>query len=143
MFPACEGEDALINHGIWGKRLADFLRERLRTEGFAAEEPIAEDWGWVVPIVNDQFRLWIGCACNSEYPDGFLCFIEPHTPLVRKFLKQIETRERVTALQQALDKVLSEAAGIREKCWWTYEELQNPGALRRREPQGGASQKSG
>ena len=77
----------------------------------------------MLPIAHDDFRLWVGCGNYQEYPDGFLCFIEPHEPSVRRFLKRIDTRERISALQRAMDKVLVEEAGIRAKRWWTYEEF--------------------
>jgi hypothetical protein len=129
-FPAYDGEDREVNPGLWGKRLAEFLRDALRGEGFETQEPFAEDWGWVVPIANRQFRLWIGCGHYQEYPDGYLCFIEPHTPSVRKLFKKIDSRERVESLQRALDKVLSEDVGIREKRWWTHKEFNNPSLQR-------------
>jgi hypothetical protein len=124
-FPACEGEEEQVNPDLWGKRLAEFLRDSLRSEGFETEDPHPEDWGWTLPIVNDKFRLWIGCGHYQEYPDGFLCFIEPHT-FVRSFLRKVDTRGRVAELQRAPDKVLTETAGIRAKRWWTYEEFNNP-----------------
>jgi hypothetical protein len=125
-FPAFEDEEKLINPGLWGKRLADFLREGLRGQGFETNEPFAEDWGWVVPIIGGTFPLWIGCGRYQEYPDGFLCFIEPHEPFIRKFIRKIDTRERIESLQQAMDFVLAEDAGIRDKRWWSYEEFSNP-----------------
>lgn len=127
-FPPYDGEQQEINPDLWGKRLAEFLRDGLRAEGFETEEPVAEDWGWMLPIVNEEFRLWIGCGRYQEYPDGFLCFIEPHQPSVRRFLKRIDTRETISALQQAMDKSLTEDAGIRAKRWWTYEEFTRPPA---------------
>lgn len=114
-FPAYDGEEEQVNSGLWGKRLAEFLRDNLQKEGFETGQPIAEDWGWMVPVANDQFRLWIGCGHYQEYPDGFLCFIERHTPFVRKLLKNIDTQASVESLQRAMDKVLSEAAGISGK----------------------------
>jgi len=125
-FPAYENEEERINPGRWGKRLAEFLRAGLRVEGFETEEPIAEDWGWVVPIMNQPFPISIDCGRYEEYPDGFACFIQPHKPFVRKLFRKIDTRERVALLQQAMDKVLAEDAGIRAKRWWTYEEFNNP-----------------
>ena len=80
-----------------GKRLAEFLRDNLQKEGFETEELIAEDWGWVLPVANDQFSLWIGCGHYQEYPDGFGCFIGPHTPFVRKLLRK-SIRKRVLHL---------------------------------------------
>jgi|SRR5579864_1589837 len=126
LFPPVEGEEKLINPGLWGKRLADFLRKGLREEGFETKEPIAEDWGWIVPVVNHSFRLWIGCGHYQEHPDGFLCFIEPHKPFVWKFLRKIDTSERISGLREAMDKILVSEPGIRGKRWWTYEEFNNP-----------------
>ena len=82
-FPPYEGEEDEINPGRYGKRVAEFLIRGLKQKGFQPSEPVAEDWGWVVPIQNDAFRLWIGCGNYDEYPDGFLCFIEPHQPTIR------------------------------------------------------------
>jgi hypothetical protein len=130
-FPAIDGEEQQVNPSLWGKRLAEFLCEKLSNEGFETEAPFAEDWGWVVPVVNEEFRLWIGCGNYQEYPDGFLCFIEPHEAFVRKLLKKIDARERVSSLQRALDKVLGENAEIHSRRWWTHEEFNNPG---RQEP---------
>ena len=129
-FPAYEGEEQQINPGIWGKRLAEFLREHLCHAGFETDEPQPEDWGWILPIANDDFPLWIGCARHEEYFDSFLCFIEPHQPVVRRLLTNIDTHERVDSLRRALDEILNDAAGIREKRWWTYEEFANPASER-------------
>jgi hypothetical protein len=101
----------------------EFIREGLRKEGFESSEPFSEDWGWVSSIVNPEFRLWIGCGRYQEYPGGFGCFIEPHKSSIRRFFKKIDTRERVSSLQAALDRVLSKEVGIRSKRWWTYDEF--------------------
>jgi hypothetical protein len=127
-FPAYDGEDNEINPGIFGKRLAEFISDGLGREGFQPEELFTEDWGWVVPVKNKGFSLWIGCANYQEYPDGFLCIIEPHKPFVRRFLRKIATRDRVESLRTALDKILSDEAGIREKQWWTHQEFDQPSA---------------
>jgi hypothetical protein len=123
-FPALPDEDKLVNPGRWGKRLADFLCENLPRESFQTKKPFAEDWGWVVPIVNDSFRLWIGCG-NYDDPEGFLCFIELHKPFVRRLFRKVDARERVAGLQRTVDRILTDEAGIRDKRWWTYEEF-NP-----------------
>jgi hypothetical protein len=127
-FPSYDGEDQQINPGIFGKRLAEFLSDGLGKEGFEPEELFTEDWGWVLPIKNPGFSLWIGCANYPEYPDGFLCVIEPQKPFVRRFLKKVATVDRVQSLKEAMDRILSEEAGIREKKWWTKEEFNKPDA---------------
>jgi uncharacterized repeat protein (TIGR04138 family) len=123
-FPPYDGEDAEINPGRYGKRVAEFLVGGLAEKGFEPLEPVAEDWGWVVPVKNDGFNLSIGCGNYEEYPDGFLCFIEPHQPKIRRgLLWTVDTSARVTALQKAIDEVLSANPAVREKKWWTYDEF--------------------
>jgi hypothetical protein len=123
MFPPYDDEEQQTNPGIFGKRLAEFLRNKLRAEGIKTQEPVAEDWGWSVPVANESFRMWIGCGRYQEYPDGFLLFIEPHAPYIRRSLKKLDIRDRVTALQQAIDRVLAEEPGIWNKHWWTHEQF--------------------
>ncbi|HMO79991.1 MAG TPA: hypothetical protein PKD24_04300 [Pyrinomonadaceae bacterium] len=117
-----------MNPGIWGKRLAEFISAGLRSRGIAAREPGAEDWGWMVEIENEAFPLWIGCANYEEYPDGFLCFVEPSKPFVRRFFRKIPTEAQVQAVTQALDSLLSSEPSIRDIRWWTEEEFNSPGA---------------
>jgi hypothetical protein len=47
-------------------------------------------------------------------------------PFIRKFFKKIDTMKDIEALQQAMDKVLTEEAGLRQKKWWTHEQFNNP-----------------
>lgn len=87
-FPPVEGEDEEVSPGRHGKLLAQFIQRGLNERGIPTDEPIAEDWGWSVPVKNDQFRLWVGCGNYDEYPDGLLCFIEPQKPFVRKWFRK-------------------------------------------------------
>src|SRR5258706_8359812 len=103
-FPPYESEAQEINPGRCGKRLAEFFGRGLASHGFEPAEPVAEDWGWIVPIKNDGFRLWIGCGNLDEQPDGFLCFIEPHEATIQKFLRKIDTSARVKQLRVAMDE---------------------------------------
>ena len=120
-FPADPDESEIVNPGLWGRRLALFLRDGLRARGFHVDEPFPEDWGWALRVERQPFRMWIGCGHYQEYPDGYLCFIEPHKPFVWKLFRRVETRAAVGAMQRALDEILS-AEGIRERRWWTTEE---------------------
>jgi hypothetical protein len=126
-FPAYEWEDEKINPGQYGKRLADYLFTGLQSRGFEPGEPIAEDWGWFISVKNDAFPLWVGCSNYEEYPDdGFLCFIEPHTPVIRKWFKKISTKDQIEALQKAMDDIISNHADIREIKWNSHDELTKP-----------------
>ena len=127
-FPPYDGEQEEINPGRYGKRLAEFVKQGLKDKGFEVGEPVAEDWGWVVPIANKGFSMWIGCGNYDEYPsDGFLCFIEPHTPTIRRWFRRVDTSARVAALRDAVDDLLANEPGIRDKRWWSYDEFMHPG----------------
>jgi hypothetical protein len=129
-FPPYEDEEDQINPGRYGKRLAEFLALGLKEKGFETLDLVPEDWGWMIPIRNEEFDLWIGCGNYEEYPDeGFLCFIEPHTPIIRRrIFWKIETESKIKALQQAIDQVLDGNASIRDKKWWSREEFNNNAA---------------
>ncbi|NOT61018.1 MAG: hypothetical protein HOP19_12435 [Acidobacteria bacterium] len=125
-FPAYPGEEDETNPDCYGKRLAEYVSVALRQHGYETTVPIAEDWGWVVSIKNESFPLWVGCGIYAEDEDGFLCFIEPHKPFIRRWFKKIDTRARVRALQVALDKILSAHSQVRQIRWWTHEEFNHP-----------------
>ena len=101
-FPAYDGEEKKINPGLWGKRLSEFVRDGLRARGFDAGEPLAVDWGWLIPIGNESFRLWVGCGRYQEYPDGFLRFVEAHVPVIRRFPGKVDIRGRVASARRSI-----------------------------------------
>ena len=121
-FPPYEGEEELINPGLWGKRLAEYLQQMLSANGIETGEIYSEDWGWAVPVKNDAFALWIGCGHQSGDDDEFLCFIEPSKPFIRKLFKKIDTTEAVSHLSEALDKILTADPDIRDVRWSSEHE---------------------
>ena len=125
-FPPYDDEDEVVNPGRFGKRLAEFLADALNQQGEAVGDIFAEDWGWVVPIRNADFRLWIGVGNYEEYPDGFLCFLEPHDEYVRKWWRRISTKERVSRVQERVDTALKANERIRDIRWSTYDEFNSP-----------------
>jgi len=116
-FPPYEGEEELINPDLWGQRLGEYLKQRLSVEGVETGELIPEDWGWCLPVKNDTFRLWIGCGHAQDHADSYLCFVEPAKPKVRKFLRTIDTTERVGRIVAALDDILASDPDIRDVRW--------------------------
>ncbi len=121
-FPPEPGEEERINPGRWGAALARFLRDELTSRGLAASEPIAEDWGYCIPIENPDFKLWVGCGNYEEIPDGFLCFFNPSTPFVSKLFRRIDVRSTVMELADALDKILRSHPDVRDLRWWMPDE---------------------
>jgi hypothetical protein len=116
-FPAYEGEEEQINPGLWGKRLAEFLVEKLAERGIATHEIIAEDWGWYVPVRNEEFRLAVCCGHQDGDDDEFLCFTDPSTPIVKRFFKKIDATAPLTRLTEALREILASDPEIKEVVW--------------------------
>ena len=78
----------------------------------------------MVEIRNAEFPLWVGCGNLDGEPNGFLCFIEPSTPFVRKFLfKKIPTEMQVARVHEALKLLLSNEPSIKDVRWSTREEF--------------------
>lgn len=116
-FPPYDGEEDEINPGLWGKRLAEFLRENLPRYGVEVRCICAEDWGWMVELENEEFPLWIGCGHQEGENDDFICFIEPSKPFIRKCFKRINTTEQVRQASDALKKVLESTPEISSINW--------------------------
>lgn len=116
-FPPYEGEEEQINPGSWGKRLAEYLVQKLAEKGIATDEMVAEDWGWYVPVRNEGLRLALCCGHQSGDDDGFLCFTDPSTPIAKKFFKKIDTTPQLTRLTEALQQILASDPDIRDIVW--------------------------
>jgi hypothetical protein len=121
-FPPYEGEEEQINPDLWGKRLGEYLKEKLSIEGIETGELSLEDWGWCLPVKNESFSMWIGCGHYQEYPNGYLCFVEPGKPFVRKLFKKIKTTQEVNRIVEALDKILTSEPDITDLKWWDKDE---------------------
>ena len=116
-FPPYAGEEELINPGLWGKRLAEYLVENLCEKGISTREIVAEDWGWYVPIKNEGFRLAICCGHQNGDDDQFLCFTHPSTPVVKKLFRKIDATPELTRLTEALQQILSSDPEITNVVW--------------------------
>ncbi len=120
-FPLYDGEEEQINPGLWGKRLAEYLVDKLKPHGIEIEEIIAEDWGWYIPIKNEGFRLAICCGHQDGGDDEFLCFTDPATPIIRKLFKKIDATHELTRVVTAIKKILSSDPEITNVEWTEVE----------------------
>ena len=116
-FPAYEGEEEQINPGLWGKRLAEYLVEKLAQKSIGTEGIIAEDWGYYIPVKNEGFRLGVCCGHQNGDDDEFLCFTDPSAPVIRKLFRKIDATPQLTRLRDALEQILSSDPEIREVRW--------------------------
>ena len=116
-FPPYDGEEEEINPGLWGKRLAEYLVQKLGERGIKTEEMVAEDWGWYVPILNEGFRLALCCGHQYGDDDQFLCFTDPSTPVVKKLFKKIDAAPQLTRLTDARRQILASDPEIHDVVW--------------------------
>ena len=127
-FPPYPGEEDQINPDLYGKRLAEFISDALARAGMEPDEPRPEDWGWCITLKNAEFPLWVGCGHYQEWDDGFLCFIEPGEPFVRKWFRRISTEATVSRVAEILEQSLRAHPQVRDLRWWTDQESARGGA---------------
>jgi hypothetical protein len=94
-FAIIPGEDDATNPGIYGKALASWLADQLRTAGLPAGSIIAEDFGWCVPIEAANHRLYVACASTEEEPNNWRVFAFAEGGMVARFFG---SDDRATAL---------------------------------------------
>ncbi len=116
-FPPYEGEEEQINPGLWGKRLAEYLVQKLSEKGIKTEGMIAEDWGWYIPIQNEGFRLALCCGHQNGDDDEFLCFTDPSTPIVKRFFKKIDATTHLARFTEAMQEIFASDSEIRDVVW--------------------------
>lgn len=74
-FARLPGEEAeLVNPGLWGKALAQYVLEKLPLRGHSVSSYCCEDWGWLVCIENAPFAFGVCIWCGGESTDGLLNF---------------------------------------------------------------------
>ena len=116
-FPPYDGEQEQINPGLWGKRLAEYLSEKLAARGIETEEMIAEDWGWYLPVRSDGFRVALCCGHQDGPDDEFLIFTDPSTPIVKKLFRKIDVTAQLTRVTDELREILSSDPEITDVVW--------------------------
>ena len=126
-FPPYPGEEERINPGRWGKRVAEFIVSKFPERGIKIRRFYAEDWGWEIAVINEAFPIFVGCGNyggRGSGENGFLCFIDPHKPNIRRWLfRKVNTVRDVERVADALDKVLRGHPEIREIRWWREDEV--------------------
>lgn len=116
-FPPYEGEEEETNPGRWGKRLAEYLRDTLPQHGFVVKDLVPEDWGCFVEVENPKFPLAVACGHYQEWPDGYMCYIEPDKPFVRRWFRKVDGRPVTSRLAAAVEAIFQDDPEIRDVHW--------------------------
>jgi hypothetical protein len=74
-FPILPGEDEeIINEGMYGKALAEYLQKELTEVGYTVPFVCAEDWGWWVELSTDPIRSGVSIYALPETdPIEYVC----------------------------------------------------------------------
>lgn len=68
-FPIQPGEDEeIVNDGMYGKALAEYLQKEMVKIGYDAPSFCAEDWGWWLGVSKDNYKSGLCIYCTSEPP---------------------------------------------------------------------------
>jgi hypothetical protein len=106
-FPILPGEkEELVNEGMYGKALAQYLQRKLKEHGYDASFFCCEDWGWWVDLKGAPFAFGVCIYCGPERKGllDFYCTDGATAPKVwswRKF-KFIDTTAWTTKLHSDL-----------------------------------------
>ena len=108
-------EDEETNPRMYGRQLANWLRERFKEKGYDVEEVIPEDWGWCVMCTREPYWLWVGCSSLTDYDMAnpgdpppnknevtWSCFATAEVTLLKRILKSIDTKPGLQKLQSEL-----------------------------------------
>ena len=106
-----------------GEKLARLIAPALSAHGFEADEPLQEDWGWMIEVEHPVFHLWIGCHVGLEHEDDHLCFIKPDTPTIRRWFTKIDTTATIEPLKAALEAIVRSAQGTTDVAWRSKDEI--------------------
>src|ERR1041385_7206115 len=64
-FPVLPGEDEeLVNEGMYGKALAEYLQTKLKQRGYDAPFIACEDWGWWIELKTAPFVFGVCIYCG-------------------------------------------------------------------------------
>jgi hypothetical protein len=116
-FPAYEGEEEEINPGLWGKRLTEYLAQKLAEKGIETDEMIVEDWGCYLPLRGEGPRVALCCGHQYGDDDQFLCFTDPKAPIVKKLFRTVDVSAQLNRLTSALKEILASDVDIRDVVW--------------------------
>jgi hypothetical protein len=106
------GEDDATNPGIFGRALAQWVRDRLRERGLPAEDVIAEDFGWCVPVRLEPHAVYVACA--SDGGQSWQLFVFAEGGLLQRLFGQDTRRESMDRVFDAVRQALASSPDIHD-----------------------------
>lgn len=110
-YPVTPGEDSETNPGIYGKALAHWLAEQLRTADVLAGDVVAEDFGWCIPVQSSPHSLYVVCASTSDDAGEWRVFAFAEGGIVARLLGRDRSVEALTELYCIVKSCIEQAPG--------------------------------
>ena len=112
------GEQESTNPGRFGKRLAEWLKQKLVEKGYKIEEGvIPEDWGWLVMVQRKPCRLWVGCGNDDGNSVRWKVFVEMEPGLIQRFFNKANYEALRAQLQSEVEEVINLEPEIHNAKW--------------------------
>ena len=109
-FKPLPGEEEKTNPGRFGQDLANWIKNSLENMGYRIEEePIPEDWGWVVILQRKPFSLWIGCGNEDGEKTRWGIFVEAKQGIFQRLFKKIDTKSLVLKIENDIERLVMES----------------------------------
>ncbi len=116
-FSPLPGEEEKTNPGRYGEALACWLKAKLADEGYLVEEePIPEDWGWVVMLHKKPYSLWVGFGNEEGSTTRWGIFVEAEIGIFRKLFHKFDPVAEIKVVEKQLEKIVS-SAGFQDVKW--------------------------
>lgn len=125
LFDIEPGEDDEVNPRIYGRQLAEWLKQQLESLGYQIEPVIAEDWGRCLMCSRAPFMLWVGCGSDVDDdelgPDApppskenivWYCFPMAEVPIWRRIFRKPNTAPSVEKLSNDLAEILQREPSV-------------------------------
>jgi hypothetical protein len=113
MFEIEPGEDQETNPGIYGRQLAIWLAEQLRSGGYLSAKTRAEDWGRLIVCAEKPVPLWVGCGNvvgtvndNGAANAVWHCFAIAEPNFMQRFFSKHATSDAIAKLDSDLESIL-------------------------------------
>ena len=113
-FPILEGEnEELINEGMYGKALCQYIERELPKKGLQVPMYICEEWGWWIEVKHNDFVLGLQIYSDSE-PDedpekyAVMSSISKNKKWSWRKFRNEDLTQQVTNIMDQLDAVFTE-----------------------------------
>ena len=106
------GEDEATNPGIFGKALAHWLGDALRSRDVPAGDVFPEDFGWCLRIGTKSDKLFVACTSDPAHRGRWQVFVLQDRGLLAGIFGGGGTPESVNALFATVREILEGAPEV-------------------------------